>query len=175
MKAIALALSLLCAAAAHAAEPARAGQAAAPAAGPAPAKAAKAAAPAKASPAVAGPPGVFEIPGRRFKTVFEHAPHAAVACARCHPGEKPGRIAAIQKEAAHKFCVPCHQAEKKGPWRCFECHQRGQAPDQPGKPPPPPVPPATRLKAEQEAAAAAAAAAAGPAAGSGPAASPPAR
>ncbi len=159
MKTAALALSLLLATAARAADPAvpaaapkapapkaaKADPAARPAAKPAakseakpaPAKAAPKAA-AKAAPAKpgqVGPAGEIVFPGRQVATRFSHAQHAAVACAGCHDTEPPGKIAAAHHETPHRYCGPCHERAKKGPSDCTSCHPRTQRVPKPGPAP----------------------------------------
>ena len=119
--------------------------AAATPAAPAPAPAAKptakppattpaAAAPGKAAPATTAPApaatpeapkGLVRVETKRGTLEFSHKVHAQTACADCHRGQAvPARIGVKGVEAAHKFCVDCHKAGKKGPEKCSWCHQR---------------------------------------------------
>lgn len=71
------------------------------------------------------PKGPVVIETSKGRLEFSHKAHAKTACARCHQGQAtPGKIGVKGKDAAHKFCVDCHKAEKKGPQKCSWCHQR---------------------------------------------------
>lgn len=65
------------------------------------------------------------IPTTQGKLEFSHKDHAKTACATCHKGQAPpARFGLKGKEAAHKLCLDCHKAAKKGPQRCAACHKR---------------------------------------------------
>lgn len=69
-------------------------------------------------------PQVLEA--KQGNVTFKHATHAAVKCAVCHgPGEAKA-IGKMGKDAAHKLCLECHKAEKKGPAKCAECHVKAK-------------------------------------------------
>ena len=75
--------------------------------------------------APAAPKGRILIETRRGKLEFDHQLHAKMACAACHQGQGvPARIGIKGKDAAHKFCLACHRAQKKGPQKCTSCHER---------------------------------------------------
>jgi len=110
---------------------------AAPTPAPAPVPAPKAAGPTAASTATkaattaapkaepAAPKGIVVVETKRGKLEFSHKVHARTACAQCHQGQAvPARFGVKGIEAAHKFCVDCHKAVKKGPVGCSWCHKR---------------------------------------------------
>jgi hypothetical protein len=85
--------------------------------------------------AAKAPTGPVVIETKRGKLEFSHQAHAKTACATCHKGEgPPGRLGLKGRDAAHKYCVDCHKAEKKGPVGCNTCHQVGP-PSPSGAPP----------------------------------------
>ena len=80
---------------------------------------------AKAVTASDAPRGRILIETKRGKLEFDHQAHSKVACAACHKGQGvPARIGIKGKDAAHKFCLACHRAQKKGPQKCTSCHDR---------------------------------------------------
>jgi predicted CXXCH cytochrome family protein len=108
--------------AAPAASTAPAAQATAPKGAPA----ATQAAPKAATPATAeAPTGLVVVETKRGKLEFSHKAHAKTGCAECHQGQAaPARFGLKGSEAAHKYCVDCHKASKKGPEKCSWCHKR---------------------------------------------------
>ncbi|MCM2333439.1 MAG: cytochrome C [Anaeromyxobacteraceae bacterium] len=75
--------------------------------------------------AAAAPKESVVIPTRQGKLEFSHKEHAKAACAACHAGQAtPGRFGLKGSDAAHKYCVNCHKAEKKGPQACGACHKK---------------------------------------------------
>lgn len=84
----------------------------------------KAATPADA-PGPEAPKGLVVVETRRGRLEFSHKAHAKAGCAECHQGQAvPGRLGIKGVEAAHKYCVDCHKAAKKGPDKCSSCHRR---------------------------------------------------
>ena len=58
--------------------------------------------------------------------VFNHAGHQSDKvglCSACHEAE-PGKIAALGKEWAHKYCKDCHEVFSEGPVTCNDCHKK---------------------------------------------------
>jgi hypothetical protein len=58
--------------------------------------------------------------------IFDHVGHQTEKvglCSACHEG-KPGKIAGLGKEWAHKTCIECHDIFEKGPTRCEGCHKK---------------------------------------------------
>ncbi|HJV64902.1 MAG TPA: hypothetical protein VJ550_04125 [Geomonas sp.] len=54
---------------------------------------------------------------------WEHQKRVKNDCAQCHTG-KVGVIQGWGPSTAHDLCIPCHEAEEKGPSECRQCHKR---------------------------------------------------
>jgi cytochrome c2 len=73
--------------------------------------------------AVAAPTAPSVLEAKQGNVTYNHGKHAALKCESCHKGQAtPGKIGKIAKDDAHKMCLDCHKAEKKGPQKCAECH-----------------------------------------------------
>jgi predicted CXXCH cytochrome family protein len=72
-------------------------------------------------------PATLTFDTKNGKVAFNHKGHAdklAGDCKKCHADAKGGKIAGWSKDSAHALCQGCHKAEKKGPTKCAECHQK---------------------------------------------------
>ena len=78
---------------------------------------------ATAAAAVDAPKGPITLEAKQGNVTFNHSKHADKKCEQCHKGE-PGKIGKMEKDVAHKLCLECHKAEKKGPAKCNECHKK---------------------------------------------------
>jgi hypothetical protein len=65
----------------------------------------------------------IKLPASQGKVNFPHKLHIHLLkdCSKCHEN-KPGRIANLGKDWAHKTCKGCHTEMKKGPTACKGCH-----------------------------------------------------
>jgi hypothetical protein len=119
------ATALAAAAPAQAAPAAPAAPVVAPKTAPAGSRAAPKAVTPAAAPGSEAPKGLVVVATKRGKLEFSHKAHAKAACAECHQGQAvPARFGLKGVEAAHKYCVDCHKAAKKGPDKCSSCHRR---------------------------------------------------
>jgi predicted CXXCH cytochrome family protein len=75
----------------------------------------------------ADPPATLTFETKNGKVTFAHKAHQDRLkgdCTKCHATKEGGKIAGWSKDAAHKLCKSCHDAEKKGPTKCTECHKK---------------------------------------------------
>jgi cytochrome c553 len=55
---------------------------------------------------------------------WEHQKRVKNDCSQCHT-QKIGVIPGWgEKTSAHDLCIPCHEAEEKGPSECRQCHKK---------------------------------------------------
>lgn len=66
---------------------------------------------------------VVKFEAKNGTVTFDHKAHQGRAeCAKCHEGT-PAKFE-VTKDWAHKTCKGCHEAGKKGPTKCNECHKK---------------------------------------------------
>ena len=73
--------------------------------------------------AAEAPAKALTLTAKQGNVTFNHKTHAAQKCETCHPAV-PQKVEPVGKDAAHKLCLECHKAEKKGPTKCAECHKK---------------------------------------------------
>ena len=70
---------------------------------------------------------VMTLKAKNGDVKFDHKQHQqlkGVKCTACHEDAKGGKIAAMDKDWAHKTCKGCHEEKKQGPVKCGECHKK---------------------------------------------------
>lgn len=70
---------------------------------------------------------VVVLPAKNGNVTFPHQKHVEMkemACTKCHETDQGGKIAALNKDWAHKTCKGCHTELGKGPTKCNECHKK---------------------------------------------------
>jgi primosomal protein N' len=64
------------------------------------------------------------IKSKQGDVTFNHKIHSAsIKCTVCHSKKAPGKMT-LGRDAAHKLCKGCHEKDKKGPVKCFDCHKK---------------------------------------------------
>jgi predicted CXXCH cytochrome family protein len=77
--------------------------------------------------AAADAPATITFDTKNGKVTFAHKTHQERLkgdCLKCHADKAGGKIAGFSKDKAHGLCKKCHEAEKKGPTKCVDCHKK---------------------------------------------------
>ncbi len=72
-------------------------------------------------------PATITFDTKNGKVTFAHKEHQERLkgdCTKCHATKAGGKIEGFNKDKAHGLCKKCHEAEKKGPTKCAECHKK---------------------------------------------------
>jgi hypothetical protein len=94
------------------------------------------------------PPDEVFLPAMNGGVLFTHRNHFTRyvdGCRSCHAQQTGGdRLSrnlphVYGKEAAHAFCVGCHERREEGPTRCSQCHDPNLGRSPALQPPPPPA------------------------------------
>ena len=70
---------------------------------------------------------VVVLPAKNGNVTFSHKKHVDmpdIKCTTCHETDKGGKIAALDKDWAHKTCKGCHVDLSMGPTKCNDCHKK---------------------------------------------------